>query len=240
MQSENTNELVAALTKAQTVMKPAVFNRVNPHFKNRYADLTAVMEAARPLAANGIAVTHVPEIREDGFFVLVTTLHHTSGQWISGVWPLPMGVKPQEMASAVTYAKRYSLCAIAAIVADEDDDAEGARTNGQVSSVPKGKTRAERETSDDPRYQVDENGETVANIPFGDPSIERLSAQDARADADKASRELIAHDSIKTLMPWGKIMGNRVDSWPDHWSVKFRNRFEEHKNYLMAKEHQAA
>lgn len=54
MQSETTNELSAALAKAQRDMKAAAFNRINPHFKNRYADLTAVLDAIRePLATNG-------------------------------------------------------------------------------------------------------------------------------------------------------------------------------------------
>ncbi|MBL8218225.1 MAG: hypothetical protein JNL62_03310, partial [Bryobacterales bacterium] len=46
----------AALSAAQGAMKPAAFNRINPHFKNRYADLTSVIDAARAaLAANGLA-----------------------------------------------------------------------------------------------------------------------------------------------------------------------------------------
>lgn len=240
MQSENTNDLSAALAKAQAAMTAATFNRINPHFKNRYADLAAVLDAIRePLATNGLSVTQTTEIREGGF-VLVTTLRHSSGQWVGSEYPLPIGAKPQELGSALTYARRYSLSAIACIAADDDDDAEMARTNGQVSSVPKGKTKAERETPDDPRYQVDADGNPVANIPWGDPSIERLPAMQARADAGRAGEELVKHNTVKGLLAWGKIMGNRVDSWPEYWSVRFRNQFEEHKNYLIAKEQQEA
>jgi hypothetical protein len=138
MQSENTADLAACLAKAQAAMKAATFNKTNPHFKNKYADLAAVLDAIRkPLADNGLSVTQTTEIRDGGGFVLVTTLRHASGQWVASEYPLPIAAKPQELGSALTYARRYSLSAIACIAADEDDDAEGARTSGQTASVPK-------------------------------------------------------------------------------------------------------
>src|SRR5262245_44582314 len=64
MQSENTNDLSAALAKAQGDMTAAYFNRINPHFKNRYADLAAILDAIRaPLAKNNLALTQTTEIR---------------------------------------------------------------------------------------------------------------------------------------------------------------------------------
>ena len=140
MQSENTADLAAALAKAQAGMQAAKFDKTNPHFKNKYASLAAVIDAIRkPLADNGLSYTQATEIREGGF-VLVTTLRHASGQWIASEYPLPMAAKPQELGSALTYARRYSLSAIACIAADEDDDAEGARTSEQTASTPAAKT----------------------------------------------------------------------------------------------------
>jgi hypothetical protein len=137
--SEQTAALSEALAKAQAQMTAATFNRVNPHFKSKYADLASVLDAIRkPLADNALSVTQTTEIRDQGL-VLVTTLRHSTGQWIASEYPLPTGVKPQELGSALTYARRYSLSAIACIAADEDDDAEGARTSGQVSSAPRAK-----------------------------------------------------------------------------------------------------
>jgi len=55
---------------------------------------------------------------------LVTTLLHTSGEWISGRRPLHAKTKdPQGIGSAITYARRYDLMAMVGI-APEDDDAE--------------------------------------------------------------------------------------------------------------------
>lgn len=48
--SELINEISSALSKAQSEIKNAVFNRTNPHFKSRYADLASIRDAvARPL-----------------------------------------------------------------------------------------------------------------------------------------------------------------------------------------------
>jgi hypothetical protein len=124
MQSEQTDAINTALAKAQGQMKAVPFDRENSHFRNKYASLSSFVEAVRkPLADNGIAYTQTTEVREGGL-VMVTTLRHTSGQWISSEWPLPMGAKPQEMGSAQTYARRYCLSAICGVAADDDDDAE--------------------------------------------------------------------------------------------------------------------
>lgn len=128
-QTEDIKELVAALSKAQSVMKPAVFNRINPHFRNRYADFTSCMDACRmPLSENGLAVIQFCETI-DGKLNLVTMLAHTSGQWMRSEFPIISAkMDSQGIGSAMTYAKRYSLCGMVGIVADEesDDDAEAA------------------------------------------------------------------------------------------------------------------
>lgn len=131
MQSDQINELVAAFAKAQGQMKNAAFNRVNPHFKNSYADLAAIWDAIRkPLSDHGLIASQTTEIREGGL-VLVTILAHSSGQWIRSEYPLPVAGRPQEMGSAMTYGKRYSLSAIVGIAADEDDDANAAEDGKQ-------------------------------------------------------------------------------------------------------------
>ncbi len=133
MQSESTNELAAALSKAQGLMGAAKFDKVNPHFKSKYASLAAVVDALRePFAKNGLSYTQTTHV-SDGSFTLTTRLLHASGQWIVSEYPLPMTAKPQELGSALTYARRYSLSAIAGIAADEDDDANAA--NGQTVSA---------------------------------------------------------------------------------------------------------
>ena len=133
---DSTPDLNAALAKAQAQMTAIPFDRTNPHFKSKYASLAAVIDTVRkPLADNGLSYTQTMEIR-DGGLVMVTTLRHVTGQCVVSEYPLPVAAKPQEMGSALTYARRYSLSALACIAADDDDDAEGARSGGQTASTP--------------------------------------------------------------------------------------------------------
>lgn len=134
--------LAAALAAAQSVMKAAPFDRTNPHFKSKYASLASVVETIRkPLADNDLSYTQTTEIR-DGALILVTTLRHSSGETVLSEYPLPAMSKPQELGSALTYARRYSLSALVCIAADDDDDAEGARKSEQVATTAVGKTSA--------------------------------------------------------------------------------------------------
>jgi hypothetical protein len=143
--SEQLNELAAALAKAQASMKNATLNKVNPHFKNRYADAAAIRDAVTPaLSANGIAVAQTLGWNEIGP-VVFTRLLHTSGQWIESACVLPNAGDMQKMGSAITYARRYSLSAICGISADDDDDANAAvpangngHAKAQAPKVPEG------------------------------------------------------------------------------------------------------
>ena len=147
-QSESINELATALSKAQGTMKPAVFNKKNPHYKNEYADFSSCMDACRgPLSANGLAIIQYCETT-DGKLNLITMLAHTSGQWIKSEFPLISAkMDSQGIGSAMTYAKRYSLCGMVGIVADADADDDG------EAAVGRGKIRFEEHKSVYENYQ---------------------------------------------------------------------------------------
>ena len=133
--SEQVNEIAAALAKAQGVMKNATLNKVNPHFKSKYADLAGIRDAVIPaLTANGIAVVQTIQGSLNEHPYLLTRLQHSSGQWIESACPVFGAGDMQKMGSAITYARRYSLSAICGISADEDDDGNAA---SQPASGPK-------------------------------------------------------------------------------------------------------
>lgn len=126
-QSDSIKELTIALVKVQGVIEGAVRDSENPFFRSRYADLSSVWNACRkPLSDNGLAVIQTMGVEgtTSSCDTLVTTLVHTSGEWIRGSMRLhPVKLDPQGQGSAMTYARRYSLAAIVGI-APEDDDAE--------------------------------------------------------------------------------------------------------------------
>ena len=130
MMSPTICKITEALSKFQGQVKQPSFNRkvrVNNTYNFEYADLGACVAAAAPvLQANDLAIT---QIICGGF--LVTTLLHKSGEFITSTMPYDLSrfTKMQDLGSALTYAKRYSYCAILGIVADADDDANTADGN---------------------------------------------------------------------------------------------------------------
>lgn len=128
-ESELTHELATALAKAQSEFKIAGLNKSNPYFKSSYADLQSIIEASRSaLCKNNLAVTQQILQLDDGQSLLVTTLRHSSGQWIcSRSRIVPPKNDIQTISSYITYLKRISYAALIGVVAgDEDDDAEAA------------------------------------------------------------------------------------------------------------------
>jgi hypothetical protein len=122
-------DLYMALIKARSAFKPVLKNKVNPHFKNRYADLDCILEAVElPLAQCGLFITH-QTIISDVFSLKTSLIHAPSEQELVCFYPLPEGAKPQELGSAITYARRYSISSLLGITAEDDDDANVANAN---------------------------------------------------------------------------------------------------------------
>jgi hypothetical protein len=95
MMMENAgNALAAALAKAQGEMKNAGLNKVNPHFKSKYADLPTIRDAVTGvLSKHGLAIAQFTRCGEHGT-VLVTRLMHADGGVIDGEFPLPNLSRP--------------------------------------------------------------------------------------------------------------------------------------------------
>jgi hypothetical protein len=120
--SENTDKIIPAYIKAEHEVGAVKKTASNPHFRSKYADLEAVMEACSDaLSKNDLAVW---QSISDG--QLITRLFHSSGQWMEGYTPLIIAKNDmQGLGSAYTYARRYGLMAIMGI-APEDDDGNAA------------------------------------------------------------------------------------------------------------------
>lgn len=126
--SESINDIATALSKAQSQMTGAKKASNNPFFKSKYSDLSHVMEAiSQPFADNGLSFVQSPGY--DGEKITVTTrIMHVSGQWIEGVCVLPPTKNDaQGYGSAITYAKRYGLQAMAGVPSVDDDGNEAVK-----------------------------------------------------------------------------------------------------------------
>lgn len=129
-------QLVAARAKAAGEIKRIIKDKKaeipnkqgGRGYQYAYADLAGVMEAVEDaLAAQEMAIFQTIQER-GGKPVLVTTLAHSSDQWISSeVRIASPDAGPQVFGSSLTYMRRYSALAILGIAPDTDDDGKAAQ-----------------------------------------------------------------------------------------------------------------
>ena len=119
--------IATALVKAQKAFGPALKTSTNPHFKSRYADLSACVEAViGALNDNGIALIQKSYDCENGVMVETMFVHESGEMLECGILHFPASkADPQGHMSALTYARRGSLMAACGI-APEDDDGNAA------------------------------------------------------------------------------------------------------------------
>jgi hypothetical protein len=142
--------IAAAFVKAKRAFGPALKDKTNPAFRSKYADLGACIDAVEEaLLANGIAF--IQETFEDATGVTVETVFiHESGEVLRcGKLHVPAAKQdPQGYGSALTYCRRYSLCAAAGIAPEDDDGNLASKPRQQSTQEPdmSPKARAHRIT----------------------------------------------------------------------------------------------
>lgn len=127
-QSTEVNEISAALVEFQGKLPGYGVDSQGYNFK--YASYPAIRAHIQShLEECGLAVKHT-EDWIDGMMMIITTLHHSSGQWMRGRAPLFLPSRKdmqnnkefyQEYGKAVSYVKRYALENILGIKADKDE-----------------------------------------------------------------------------------------------------------------------
>jgi len=141
VEARATGKIAAALAKAQAEFKPLhktktanVPMKTGGSYQYSYADLSDVLQSVREaLAKNEIAI-----LQGVGQGQLVTELIHSSGQSLMSSIPFisAQGGRPQDLGSALTYARRYGVCTALGIVADEDDDGQLAQQAPEENKKP--------------------------------------------------------------------------------------------------------
>jgi len=176
----------------------------NDYVGSRYATLEAVSEAVFPiLAKHGLVWVTMPVAAGDGM-ALTYRLWHESGESLEGSYPI-QGGQPQQVGSAITYARRYALCAVLGITpTGDDDDANAARAvteppeAGEKKPKRAGKTwqaRIDACADVDALRGVWESanraGLLYAELPSGEVMRDVLAARSAvlRSDAKEGSGE---------------------------------------------------
>lgn len=216
-QSEQINELVAAIVKAQLAMEPAKKEVTNPFFHKKYADLPTCWQAVESFRKEGIAITQSPMEGPDGFVLLDTQLSHTSGQWMRSRLKIRIAKDdPQGYGSAITYARRYALGCMTGLVTEEDDDGNAAsQPVPQARSVMQHKQTAQAKIAElrSEGVAAASSSQPAPAMPASAGTLTPLSeaewkkfglyweADPDRADALVAFKELEQLDSLRQIQP---------------------------------------
>jgi hypothetical protein len=130
-------QIASALVKAQKAFGPALKTATNPHFKSRYADLAACVEAViGGLNDNGIALIQRTSLDDAGVTVETVFLHESGEMLECGKLHVPAAKHdPQGYGSALTYARRYSLMAACGIAPEDDDGNAGSKPAPKVTDA---------------------------------------------------------------------------------------------------------
>lgn len=150
--------LESALVSALAEIGSATKDKVNPHFKSKYADLGSVIDAVKPvLARHNLGFTQSTEPSEGGVIVETVLWFGGQGDYSSGSKSLGKLFVPankqdaQGFGSALTYARRYSLMTAFGVPAEDDDGNAAAKsytpqtaTSGGVAGTAGQVTNGER------------------------------------------------------------------------------------------------
>lgn len=125
LRSPSIATLASALAKAQGEIKAASKDAANPFFKSHYSTLASIIDVIRkPFADNGIAFMQMARTAEGGVEVetVFVVKAEAGDEFVSEVIFLPVAkADAQGIGSAITYAKRYALQAMAGVPSEDDD-----------------------------------------------------------------------------------------------------------------------
>lgn len=141
-----------------------VKTKTGGEYTYKYADLSDILPAVRPLLAkHGLSWSSTPTRADDGALVLRYRLLHVSGEAEAAEMPLGVSAdcKPQELGSAITYARRYAITAQLNLATEEDDDGRAA----QESKRP-----ARQAGPNGPLLQPQQPAYVPANVPVVTPA----------------------------------------------------------------------
>jgi hypothetical protein len=190
----------AQLPKIEKGKTATVTMKAGGSYSYKYADLADAVEKTYPLlATHGLSFSASPTLNA-ARFVLAYALLHASGEERSGEYPLPdpTSARPQDIGSAITYARRYSFCAVTGLVTEEDDDgnlAQQAHSSRPSGGKPKAKTSA-RQSQPQPTRTVDSETGEIQEPPNVQAAIEKLDQEGRKKLLDKMEA---AHPPVDNL-----------------------------------------
>lgn len=157
-EEKETLSLHQKLHRAKLAIGKVVKNAQSHHSK--YADLNAIMAEVEPvLLENGLVLLQPIQ----GNSVCTQIIDIETGDMLESCMDLPQGITPQQMGSAITYYRRYTLQSALSLQAVDDD--------GQQASKEQ-PTETKKESLSDARFKA-----ALAKIASNEYTVEELKAK---------------------------------------------------------------
>jgi hypothetical protein len=155
--SEQVTDLITALAAAQGEFpsigknkKAEVQTKAGRNYSYGYADISVVLAAVIPVLSKHKIVLTQPTILDGDNMIIRTYLWHTSGQWMYAEYSVCSIVGDhQAMGAALTYARRYAICTLLGIAAEEDLDGQTAAKSESRRAPPPPKQEMQEPPNDE-------------------------------------------------------------------------------------------
>ena len=117
---ENVKTFEERLLQFQTEIGIIKKDAKNPHFKNTYASLEQILAEVKPILTACELILLQP-INEKGVCTQIRMMNGGETDFIESFIPVPVGLQPQPLGSAITYFRRYTLASLLSLEIDDDD-----------------------------------------------------------------------------------------------------------------------
>ena len=175
-------------------------------YSYKYADISDILAVIRPhLAKHGLAILQPTRIDNGALVVVTRIVHASSGQVEEGVYPVAaIGADHQALGSALTYARRYALCAMIGLAPDDDADGRHAADSGKVVNPKTGR-------------MVDPNSSNqLRTHGVWTSFLHKLGAFVEASDLD-GLEHWFAQPETKA----------KIEKWPENWQVLAQEEYEQ-------------
>ncbi len=127
----------------------------NPHFKSTYATLPQILGEVKPILSECGLILMQP-IKDQRVGTVISNGKTTEESWLD----LPTGLTPQQLGSAITYYRRYTLASLLSLEIEDDD--------ANLASVPAIKETKEYPANDNPWLNETQFKKVLERIKGGD------------------------------------------------------------------------
>lgn len=196
-----------------------------------YADLAEILDHIRkPMASNGLSVI---QLIQEG--KLITRLIHSSGQFMESVYALPTAaIDAQSMGAAITYARRYSICAILGIAGEDDED--GQKAADAERDAAEAEADQKRENARQALEKLKEKGQVESA--YTGKKVKPGEEIDPLAGIDKQLADLMRKDQVtpEQLEEYSKKAGHFPDGkHPKDFPVGYAEKMVQNWSKVIAK-----